>query len=138
VRIGTQAEATKSKPAVHRLDETSGTISVAVDGKKPGGATIAKLDEGTTTVPPIRLEPVLPPGQLRGVVHSLPAGRAVEKAIVTVGTTKVETAADGTFELSLPPGNYKVNIKAPGFAPQDLDITIEVGSVIIKNIDLHK
>ena len=54
-------------------------ISVAVDGKKPGTATIAKLDEGSTTVPPIKLEPVLPPGQLRGVVHSLPSGKPVEQ-----------------------------------------------------------
>jgi hypothetical protein len=140
VRIGTQAEATKSKPALHRIDEPSATVSVAVDGKKPGTATIAKLDEGSTTVPPIKLEPMLPPGQLRGVVHSLPNGKAVEKATITVspGNAKAETAADGTFTIDLAPGTYKITVKAGSFASQDLDVVIEPNGVAIKNIDLHK
>jgi Carboxypeptidase regulatory-like domain len=140
VRIGTQAEATKSKPALHRVDEPSATISVALDGKKPGTATISKLDDTTTTVPPIKLDPVTPPGQLRGVVHSLPNGKAIERAVVTVspGNTKVETGADGTFTVDLAPGNYKIAVKAPGLQAQELDVVIEVGSVVIKNIDLHK
>jgi carboxypeptidase family protein len=140
VRIGTQAEATSSKPALHRIDEPSGSVAVEVDGKKPGSATIAKLDAGTTTVPPIRLAPMLPPGQLRGVVHSLPNGKAIEHATITVtpGNTKVESTADGTFTLDLAPGQYKITVKVGGFASQDLDVTIEPNGVAIKNIDLHK
>jgi len=140
VRIGTQAEATKSKPALHRIDEPSASVTVTVDGKKPGNVTVAKLDEGGTTVPPIKLEPMLPPGQLRGVVHSLPNGKAVERATITVspGDVKVETAADGTFSIDLAPGKYKITVKAGSFASQDLDVTIEPNGVAIKNIDLHK
>ncbi|MEO6774354.1 MAG: carboxypeptidase-like regulatory domain-containing protein [Kofleriaceae bacterium] len=140
VRIGTQAEATKSKPALHRIDEPSASLSVVVDGKKPATATIAKLDEGNTTVPPIKLEPMLPPGQLRGVVHSLPNGKPVEKATITVtpGDAKAETAADGTFTIDLAPGQYKIVVKAGSFASQDLDVVIEPNGVAIKNIDLHK
>ncbi len=139
-RIGTQAEATKSKPAVHRIDETNATISVEVDGKKPGTATIAKLEEPSTSVPVIKLEALLPPGQLRGVVHQLPSGKAVEKATVTVspGNAKAETGNDGTFSIDLAPGTYKITVKSPGFASQDLDVTIETNGVAIKNIDLHK
>jgi len=139
-RIGTQAEATTSKPAVHRIDETNATISVEVDGKKPGTATIAKLDEAGTTVPVIKLEPLLPPGQLRGVVHQLPSGKAVERATVTVspGNAKAQTSSDGTFSIDLAPGSYKITVKSPGFASQDLDVTIETNGVAIKNIDLHK
>ncbi|MEO8845877.1 MAG: carboxypeptidase regulatory-like domain-containing protein [Kofleriaceae bacterium] len=140
VRIGTRAEATQSKPALHRIDESSATISVALDGKKPGTATISKLDDTTTTVPPIKLDPVTPPGQLRGVVHSLPKGNAVERAVVTVspGNTQVETGADGTFTVDLAPGTYKIKVKATGLQAQELDVVIEVGSVVIKNIDLHR
>ncbi|CAN5568244.1 hypothetical protein BH11MYX1_BH11MYX1_40760 [soil metagenome] len=140
VRIGTQAESTKSKPAIHRIDETNATISVEVDGKKPGTVTIAKLEEPSTTVPVIKLDPLLPPGQLRGVVHQLPSGKAIEKATVTVapGNAKAETSADGTFTIDLAPGSYKITVKAPGFASQDLDVTIETNGVAIKNIDLHK
>lgn len=140
VRIGTQAEATKSKPAVHRIDEPSASVSVSVDGKKPGTGTIAKLDETTTTVAPIKLESMLPPGQLRGVVHSLPNGKAVDKAMITVspGDAKVESGRDGTFSLDLAPGKYKITVKAGSYATQDLDVTIEPNGVAIKNIDLHK
>jgi hypothetical protein len=140
VRIGTQAEATKSKPALHRIDESSATISVALDGKKPGTATLSKLDDTTTTVPPIKLDPVTPPGLLRGEVHSLPKGNAVANAVVTIapGGAKAETAADGTFSINLPPGTYKMTVKAAGLAPQELEVVIEVGSVVIKNIDLHR
>lgn len=140
VRIGTQAEATKSKPALHRIDEPSASVTVTVDGKKPGSATVAKLDEGSTTVPPIKLEPLLPPGQLRGVVHSLPNGKAIEKATITVspGDAKAETAADGTFSIDLAPGKYRITVKAGSFASQELDVTIEPNGVAIKNIDLHK
>ncbi|HEX7702775.1 MAG TPA: carboxypeptidase regulatory-like domain-containing protein [Kofleriaceae bacterium] len=140
VRIGTQAEPTKSKPALHRIDESSATISVALDGKKPGTATISKLDDNTTNVPPIKLDPVTPPGLLRGEVHSLPKGNPVARAVVTVapGGAKTETAADGTFSINLPPGTYKMTVKAPGLASQELEVVIEVGSVVIKNIDLHR
>lgn len=140
VRIGTQADATQSKPAVHRIDDPSGTVSVEVDNKKPGSATVANLDGGTTVVPPIKLEPMLPPGQLRGVVHSLPNGKAIEHATITVspGNAKVESSADGTFTLDLAPGQYKITVKAGSFASQDLDVTIEPNGVAIKNIDLHK
>ncbi len=140
VRIGTQAVATSSKPAVHRIDETNATVSVEVDGKKPGTATVAKLEEGTTTVPVIKLDPLLPPGQLRGVVHQLPSGKAIERASIAIapGNAKAETGADGTFTIDLAPGSYKITVKAPGFASQDLDVTIETNGVAIKNIDLHK
>ena len=140
VAIGKKTDATKSKPATHEILESSATISIAVDGKKPGTATIAKLDEGPNTVPPTKLEPLLPPGQLRGVIHSLPAGQAVEKAVITVspGDKKVESGADGTFTIDLAPGSYKITVKATGFAPQDLDVNIQPDGVAIKNIDLHK
>ena len=142
VAIGKKADATKSKPAMHQIDETSATISVAVDGKKPGTATIAKLDEGPgNTVPPIKLEPLLPPGQLRGVVHSLPAGKAVEKATITgqPGRQEGRVGADGTFTIDLAPGAYKITVMANCFAPLDLDVTIDPNGVAIKNIDLsHK
>lgn len=139
-RIGTQAEATKSKPAVHRIDETNATVTVEVDGKKPGTAIIAKLEDPATKVPVIKLDPLLPPGQLRGVVHQLPSGKAIDKATVTVapGNAKAETGSDGTFSIDLAPGTYKITVKAPGYASQDLDVTIETNGVAIKNIDLHK
>ena len=140
VRIGAKADASGNRPARHDVTETSAELHVTVDGKKPGTATLAPIAEGANTVPPMKLAPELPPGQLRGVVHSLPSGKPVTSATITVdpGDKRVESKADGTFTLDLAPGTYTITVKAPGFAPQDLPVTIDPNGVAIKNIDLHK
>ncbi len=119
--------------------ETAVQVAVDVSGMKPGKATIAQVKEGANTVAPITLEPVLPPGQLRGLVRSLKGGKAVGGAVITVspGDQKIESGADGTFQLDLPPSNYKITVKAPGFKQQELDVTIDPNGVAIKNIDLQ-
>jgi hypothetical protein len=122
------------------IEETAGEITVEVDKMKPGKATVAQLAEGANTVPPITLEPVLPPGQLRGVVRSLPGGRAVANANVTIvgSDQKTTTADDGTFTIDLAPGQYKIKVTAKGLRDQELDVTIDPNGVAIKNIDLQK
>lgn len=122
------------------IQETAGEITVEVSGMRPGKATIAQIAETSNTVPPITLEPELPPGQLRGVVRSLPGGKAVEGATITVvgGRAKAETAADGTFTIDLAPGQYKIKVTAKGLKDQELDVTIDPNGVAIKNIDLQR
>ncbi len=122
------------------IEETAGEITVEVDKMKPGKATVAQLAEGSNTVPPITLEPVLPPGQLRGVVRSLPGGKAVANATVQVvgGDQKATTADDGTFTIDLAPGQYKIKVTKAGLRDQQLDVTIDPNGVAIKNIDLQK
>ncbi|MDB4959629.1 MAG: hypothetical protein JWO36_7198 [Myxococcales bacterium] len=134
VPIGTSVD---NKPTI---EETGIEVAVDLSNMKPGKATVAAVQQGSNAVPPIKLEPLLPPGQLRAVVRGLPAGKAVVGATVTItpGDAKAETGADGTFSLDLPPGTYKATVKAPGYAPQELDVTIDPNGVAIKNIDLHK
>ncbi|HEY5946458.1 MAG TPA: carboxypeptidase regulatory-like domain-containing protein [Kofleriaceae bacterium] len=136
----------KGVPIGHKLgsqptiDETAGEITVEVGNMKPGKATVSQLAEGATTAPPITLEPVLPPGQLRGVVRSLPGGKAVAGATVTVtgSQQKATTEADGTFTIDLAPGQYKIKVSKAGLKDQELDVTIDPNGVAIKNIDLQK
>ena len=122
------------------LDETGIAVNVTLDGKKPGTGSIATVAAGANTVPPITLEAALPPGQLRGLVHALPAGKAIANATITVepGGQKIETGADGSFSLDLQPGTYTMTVTAKGFAAQKLDVTIDPNGVAIKNIDLHR
>jgi hypothetical protein len=121
------------------VEETAVRINVELDGMKPGTASISQVAQGTNTVPPITLEPVLPPGQLRGVVRSLKGGKLLKGATVVVepGGAKAETADDGTFQIDLAPGTYKIKVTAAGLKPQELDVTIEPNGVAIKNIDLQ-
>ena len=83
--------------------------------------------------------PLLPPGQLRGVVRSLPGGKAVANATITIvgSKQKAETGADGTFQIDLAPGQYKIKVTSRGLKDQELDVTIDPNGVAIKNIDLQ-
>jgi hypothetical protein len=120
------------------VDEPAVEVDVAVDGKKPGKTTVNVTAGGAITVPPIQLEPLLPPGQIKGVVRS-PAGKPLEGVtiIASPGDAKTTTGADGTFALDLPPGQYKVTAKI-GSATQDLDVTIDPNGVALKEFVLRK
>ena len=122
-----------------KVDETSIEVHVDLADKKPGTATIDKPKLGDNAVPPIKLEPSLPPGQLKGIVRTQ-AGKPVGNATITVtpGDKKTESAADGTFAIDLAPGQYKVTVKAAGLAPQELDVTIDPNGVNLKEFLLHR
>lgn len=131
---------TKLHGDVSRILETAAQVDVRVDGKKPATTLIVKLVQGENSVDPLRLESQLPPGQLRGVVRSLPGGKAIGNASIAIepGDRSVATGADGTFSIDLAPGTYKISVKARGLSTQELDVTIDPNGVVIKNIDLHK
>jgi hypothetical protein len=135
VRIGDSMEGKET------LDETAVEVSAEAGGMKPGKQTVAQVAKAGNTVPPIVLEPELPPGELRGVVRSLAAGgKPVKGAVITVepGGLKVESDEEGNFKLPLAPGQYKIKVVAEKLKPQELDVTIETNGVAIKNIDLQK
>ena len=125
---------------VPKLEETGIDVSVEVEGKKPGKGSIAQVAPGANTVPTIKLEPVLPPGQLKVLVRDLKSGKPVANATVAVapGDKKFESGADGVGALDLQPGQYKITVTAKGFANQELDVTIDPNGVVFKNIDLHR
>jgi len=129
----------KTVGGVTTLDDTAAEIHVAVDGKKPATETLT-LAKGANTAPKLTLEPLLPPGQLRGLVRSVVSGKPLAGAAITVepGGAKVTANAEGKFEIDLPPGQYRITVSSPGLAAQKLDVTIDPNGVAIKNIELHK
>jgi hypothetical protein len=121
------------------LDDTGAEISVEVANKKPGSATLT-LSKGANTVPRIALDPMLPPGQLRGVIINLGNSRPVTGATVELepGGVTATSGADGKFTVDLPPGHYKLTVTAKGLTQQQLDVNIDPNGVAIKNIEMHK
>jgi hypothetical protein len=91
-------------------------------------------------VPPITLDPQLPPGQLRAGIINAANGRPVANATVTIepGGVTATSGPDGKLTVDLPPGRYKITVTARGLAQQQLDVNIEQNGVAIKNIELHK
>jgi Carboxypeptidase regulatory-like domain len=121
------------------LDDTGAEISVEVANKKPGSVTLT-LGKGANTVPRIALDPMLPPGQLRGGIINVATSRPVAGATVTIepGGVTATSGPDGKFSVDLPPGHYKITVTARGLAQQQLDVNIDPNGVAIKNIELHK
>ncbi len=123
----------------NHIDDTAAEVSVAVDGRKPAMQTIT-LAQGLNPVPPLTLDPMLPPGQLMAVVRAGSSGKPVVGATVVIdpsGATAT-TGPDGTVAIDLPPGTYKARATAPGFKPQTLDVTIDPNGVAVKNFELPK
>ncbi|HEX7835857.1 MAG TPA: carboxypeptidase-like regulatory domain-containing protein [Kofleriaceae bacterium] len=121
------------------LDDTGAEISAEVANKKPGSATLT-LTRGANVVPKIALDPMLPPGQLRGVIINVGTSRPIAGASVAIepGNITASSGPDGKFTVDLPPGHYKITVTAKGLAQQQLDVNIDPNGVAIKNIDLHK
>jgi hypothetical protein len=121
------------------LDDTGAEVSVEVANKKPASTTLT-LARGANSVPPITLDPLLPPGQLRGGIISAGTGRPIPTATVTIepGGITPAVGSDGKFTADLPPGSYKITVVARGYAQQQLNVTIEQNGVAIKNIELRK
>jgi len=91
-------------------------------------------------VPPITLDPQLPPGQLRVRIVNAGTGRPINEATVTIapGGATATSGKDGKLTVDLAPGRYKITVTANGLAQQQLDVNIEQNGVAIKNIELHK
>ncbi len=122
------------------LDDDAAEITVEVDGKKPGKQA-TKLVAGDNKLERLTLDPILPPGELRGVVRSIASGgKPVSGATIKVepGNLSATSAADGSFTIELAPGQYKVTVSASGLKEQQLDITIEPNGVALQPIELHK
>jgi hypothetical protein len=121
------------------LDDTGAEVAAEVANKKPGAATLT-LGKGANAVPPITLDPMLPPGQLRAVIINIGTSRPIAGATVVIepGGVTQTSGPDGKFTVDLPPGRYKLTVTARGLATQQLDVNIEQNGVAIKNIELHK
>jgi hypothetical protein len=121
------------------LDDTGAEVAAEVENREPGAAALL-LGKGANVAPPITLEPILPPGQLRAVIINLGTSRPVAGATVAIepGGATATSGPDGKFTVDLAPGRYKLTVAAPGLKQQQLDVTIEQNGVAIKNIELHR
>jgi hypothetical protein len=81
-------------------------------------------------------------GVLRGLVRSFRSAPLRAQIVVRNARGKNvanrESGADGVFEIELPPGNYRVTISAPGFAPHSRSMQIGGNAVSILNVDMRE
>ncbi len=90
----------------------------------------------------VKLEAALqdktPAGQMRGLIRSF--GGAPVRAEIEVeplGST-FQTEADGTFKVDVPPGKYKIKVRAGGYESQYRSLKVEDDGVTVLNVDLRR
>lgn len=83
-----------------------------------------------------RAEPVLPAGQVRGLVRSFRGKPLGAKVRVEPSGGEASTDAEGFFQIDVPPGSYDVVIEAPGYQSQRRAVKVEKQGVVIVNADL--
>jgi hypothetical protein len=86
----------------------------------------------------VRTEPVLPSGQVRGLVRSYDGKAISAKVSVEPGGQQTRTDAQGFFQIDVPPGKYEVVIEAKGYALQRRSVEVEKDGVLILNADLAR
>jgi hypothetical protein len=141
VRIGRRLTTpTKTGPKVEiKLDELGLDLRVELAGYEIQHTTIAGSSPGDREVPKIALQRSLPPAQVRGIVRDV-RGKPIADAVVSVspGDRTAATTADGGFAIDLAPGRYKVKVHAPGFRDQELDVTVDLNGVALKEFVLRE
>ena len=97
----------------------------------------ANVVAGARTALEVALERELPEGQIRGTVRTFD-GKPLLTAQVRVepGSSLVKPDADGNFELDVAPGEYAVEISAPGYLPQQRPALVEHNGVTVIVVEL--
>lgn len=114
-------------------------VRVSAQGFHPSRSG-AELEAGQTRTIDITLSPR---AQLRGLVRSFRG--APLQATLTVepqdgqGTPRTaQTRPDGSFEIDVEAGRYRVKINAPSYLEQSRRVKVEDGGVTIINVDMRK
>jgi Carboxypeptidase regulatory-like domain len=84
------------------------------------------------------LEPAPRPAQLRGVVRSWSGRPLAAELTVSPGGVRTRCDARGEFAIDLPPGDYRVSVRARGYRAQRRRVHIERDGVTILNVDLGR
>jgi len=134
-----------------RAAEASGDGSYRLEGVPEGDAKVTvtasgfvKAEQTVHVAPPsagpveIRLAAAPPSGQLRGLIRSF-AGKGIAATVrVDPLGAQVKADAQGAFTLDVPPGDYEVTIRAPGFADQRRKVHVDRNGVTVVNAELFE
>jgi len=111
-------------------------LTVSAEGYKEQVHHIAVTSAESAPVE-IQLERALPVGQIRGLARSF-SGEPI-KATVRVEPIGKElvVGVSGRFEVDVPPGEYDVIVKAPGYADQLRHVRVEANGVVVLDLDMR-
>jgi hypothetical protein len=77
-------------------------------------------------------------GTIRGQIRGFDGAPVPATASVYPLGTKASTDAEGKFELSVPPGQYTVRVRAFGYRSQNRRVAVSADGITVLNIELRK
>lgn len=82
----------------------------------------------------------IPVAKITGRVYDAKSGEPVTATITFPGSEKeaVQTSLNGTYELSMTPGNYRMHIEAPNYRWKEQGVVLKDGDQIILDFTLNK
>jgi hypothetical protein len=77
-------------------------------------------------------------GQIRGLARSF-SGEPIKAATIRIDPIGKELVVGqgGRFEVDVPPGEYDVIVKAPGYADQHRHVRVEANGVVVLDLDMR-
>lgn len=121
------------------VDDEPVRLSVSAPGYRPLQQSLTKGRAGETKTITIALVPAtkkvggLIQGSLRDKAKGMPVVGSI--SILRMGK-RIRTLDDGTFTIELPAGRHRLQITSPGLIPQERQVTVKPGEVVILNVDM--
>lgn len=114
-------------------DEIEVRVHASGAGFDPAGAAVGP---GRDRQVELVLYATVPAGQVRGTVVDLKGHPVLATITIDPGNSIVEVGPDGTFNIELKPGEYRLRAEHPDFAPQGRVIVVVERGVVILHIAL--
>lgn len=113
-------------------------IVVRVEGRDPIEQSVEVLAGEALDAPDARIARALPQGEIRGVIQGANGAPIAAQIRIDPLGLELECDADGAFEAEVPPGHYRVIVRAPGHRAQTREVEVVERGVVVLNAQLHR
>jgi hypothetical protein len=129
--IRTAADGSFEFPEIE--DGAAGRVRASASGYDPA---VADLPPARDRQKELVLYSAVPAGQVRGTIVDLQGRPVAAKITIDPGNQVLEVPPDGTFNIELKPGEYRLRAEHPDFSPQGRVIVVVERGVVILHIAL--
>jgi len=97
-----------------------------------------EIAEGEPLEVRVEMIPAANSGQIRGLIRGFDGKGLAAQVRIQPGAHAVQSGADGSFIVDVPPGNYTVEVSLTGYRTQKLTARVGKDGVIVLNVDMLK